>query len=269
MSSSQVTTRLSRTLVVLVAALGGAALLSGCGGSSTNSSQTCSYDGATHEAGERFPSTDGCNTCSCDEQGRVACTLLACETCESVSSRYAGAIEAAKTCDPNASGQCTQLITEGLACGCGAFVNSERSDDIAAAQAAREQYSSMSCGQGIVCGACLDPVSGYCSAEGHCESLSDFDPPACKVGGIVYKSGTGGIPDPVSCNQCECQSGELACTEIGCEKPCPDGTTYAQQCAECGPTDACLVVEHACLPSCTDACAEGVCLDGVCRKVCG
>lgn len=35
-------------------------------------------DGRTHRPGESFSSADGCNTCSCDEMGRVACTARAC-----------------------------------------------------------------------------------------------------------------------------------------------------------------------------------------------
>jgi hypothetical protein len=38
---------------------------------------TCEYGGERHAAGESFPSTDGCNTCSCSEAG-VACTRKAC-----------------------------------------------------------------------------------------------------------------------------------------------------------------------------------------------
>jgi hypothetical protein len=33
--------------------------------------------------------------------------------------------------------------------------------------------------------------------------------------------------------------------------------------------DDCEVVEHACLPTCNDACERGVCLDHLCRRVCG
>jgi hypothetical protein len=33
--------------------------------------------------------------------------------------------------------------------------------------------------------------------------------------------------------------------------------------------DGCTVVEHACLPTCTDSCAKGSCWNGVCREVCG
>lgn len=35
-------------------------------------------DGVTHRPGETFSSADGCNTCGCDEMGRIACTARAC-----------------------------------------------------------------------------------------------------------------------------------------------------------------------------------------------
>ena len=44
-----------------------------CGG-------TCSYNGQTYQDGETFPSTDGCNTCECDD-GNVGCTEKACQEC--------------------------------------------------------------------------------------------------------------------------------------------------------------------------------------------
>jgi hypothetical protein len=39
---------------------------------------SCSYDGVVYEPGDSFPSSDGCNTCSCSEGGLVACTERAC-----------------------------------------------------------------------------------------------------------------------------------------------------------------------------------------------
>lgn len=40
-------------------------------------SANCTYRGKTYKSGERFPATDGCNSCSCDK-GRIACTTIAC-----------------------------------------------------------------------------------------------------------------------------------------------------------------------------------------------
>ncbi len=38
----------------------------------------CEYSGRTYMYGESFTSDDGCNSCSCAENGQVACTDMAC-----------------------------------------------------------------------------------------------------------------------------------------------------------------------------------------------
>ena len=38
----------------------------------------CVLDGEHYRPGESFPSPDGCNTCSCGEDGQIACTLRFC-----------------------------------------------------------------------------------------------------------------------------------------------------------------------------------------------
>jgi hypothetical protein len=53
---------------------GGAGGSSGTGGAGGG----CTYNGVTHAVGSTFPSSDGCNTCSCAAGGQVACTLRAC-----------------------------------------------------------------------------------------------------------------------------------------------------------------------------------------------
>lgn len=40
---------------------------------------SCERDGITYDVGESFDAGDGCNTCTCDESGSIACTLVECE----------------------------------------------------------------------------------------------------------------------------------------------------------------------------------------------
>jgi hypothetical protein len=40
---------------------------------------TCSLNDKTYNAGDTFPSADGCNSCSCAENGAIACTVKACD----------------------------------------------------------------------------------------------------------------------------------------------------------------------------------------------
>lgn len=49
------------------------------------SSTTCTLNDKIYKVGESFPSADGCNTCSCSENGSIACTEKACESTSSAS----------------------------------------------------------------------------------------------------------------------------------------------------------------------------------------
>jgi von Willebrand factor type C domain len=256
---------------------------SDCNGCSCNDGQVacttlacadgCDLGGKHYSEGETFPSSDGCNSCSC-VAGGIACTTRACiePNCEGVAATYAAAVDKARQCDPKAMGQCRGKLAEGLQCACGVFVNQVNTEAIAAAKQAAANYSAANCGGDVLCGACATAVDGYCSAAGVCETLWEEGPTACKVNGVVYPDGATDIPDPTSCNKCSCKSGQLSCTEINCPMPCPPDRVFSTQCALCGPTDGCLVVEHACLPTCspnTDSCVAGACSDGVCRSICG
>jgi hypothetical protein len=42
------------------------------------SSRTYEYNGKKYKVGQAFPSDDGCNSCSFDKEGRMICTLMAC-----------------------------------------------------------------------------------------------------------------------------------------------------------------------------------------------
>ena len=230
----------------------------------------CLYQGMVYEPFQQFPAGDGCNTCHCLEDGSVGCTMALCAACQDLERDYPTALDDAKSCDPNAANQCTKLISEGLVCGCEAFVNPENAEAIVTAQALQEKYAAGQCAGDVLCGPCAPAQGGYCTPEGRCETTRDLGGSvACKVGGMVYPSGAGNIPDPVSCNTCQCLDGQLGCTEIGCPKDCPPDSAYGTQCAQCGPADGCEVVEHACLPVCTDVCESGACVDGICRSLCG
>jgi hypothetical protein len=63
--------KLLMAMVVVVA-------ISGCP-DDDNAVDVCTYDGESYATGDSFPSTDGCNTCSCTEDGTVACTAMGCE----------------------------------------------------------------------------------------------------------------------------------------------------------------------------------------------
>ena len=78
----------------------------------------CDYNGAHYAAGDVFPSSDGCNECTCGTDGTVACTerACACDPASEPSRHYIGTPE-----------ECTRisyLCAPGThpfsnACGCG------------------------------------------------------------------------------------------------------------------------------------------------------
>jgi hypothetical protein len=55
-------------------------LLSGCSANVTVFDE-CRVGDTTYDVGDSFPAEDGCNTCTCEVGGDVACTTLAC-TCQ-------------------------------------------------------------------------------------------------------------------------------------------------------------------------------------------
>jgi hypothetical protein len=239
----------------------------GAGAAGGASSGACVYGGKSYPAGATFPASDGCNVCSCQNTGAVNCTAKACANdCSVIGADYASVLKKAKACDPSRGGQCTATALSNLPCGCTTPVNAQNQEALAQLASLKAQ-SEAACAS--ACAPCEPPRPGTCSAGGSCEEAPLRARASCEIGGVVYASGTSGIPDPRSCNKCSCEDGLLGCTEINCPTPCPSGMEFGSQCAQCGPTDACQVVEYACLPTCTDSCMSGLCLNGICRQVCG
>ena len=117
-------------------------------------------------------------------------------------------------------------------------------------------------GSGATGGATSGGAGGTAAAEGA----------SCMVDGVVYPHGATNVPDAASCNTCQCTDGQLAaCTKIACPTSCPRNRDFGTQCAECGPVDDCLVVEHGCFEVCDfdGDCRDGACIEGVCAHLCG
>jgi len=190
--------------------------------------------------------------------------------CQEVRQEYARALHGARRCDPFFDGlQCQETLSS-LPCDCPTPIEGTNTAALEQLNTIRARYERLECTALSDCSLCLQPLAVFCNADGLCEGrYTGADVLSCKVGGKVYSSGTDGIPDPGSCNTCGCVNGELRCTEIGCSGKCPAGTVISRQCAECGPTDRCVLPEYDCLPVCTTTCDDGACVDGICRKICG
>ncbi|HEY0462771.1 MAG TPA: hypothetical protein VGC79_01120, partial [Polyangiaceae bacterium] len=225
--------------------------------------------GKSYAAGERFPANDGCNSCTCEADGNVGCTEIGCQNqCLALQDRYAAALKRAKACDPTGhSVHCAGTAAASLPCGCSTPVEPTNLDAINELAALVDQAASQC---SAACEPCLAPRPATCTPAGICEEAPFREGEiACKVNGVVYPNGASGILDPIGCAHCSCDMGRLNCPKVACDSTCPAGTLRETQCAQCGPTDACQIVEDACLPTCTDTCTNGVCLNGICRTVCG
>ena len=84
-------------------------------------------------------------------------------------------------------------MASGLQCGCQTFVNPNVFSRDAAA-AVENEFAANACGEGVACGPCPSPpTQGYCAPNGQCADLQDSGERACKVGGVIYPSGSAGI----------------------------------------------------------------------------
>ena len=233
--------------------------------------QGCQSGGQWYQPGQTFKLD--CNTCTCQVDGSVSCTEAGCQDqCAALQDQYTAALKRAKACDANQPDQCTTRVPENLLCGCPTPVNENNLRALSELAELGRQAS----GQCIIppCAPCPPSGPATCTKEGSLDYAPvRSQPAACRAGGVVHPHGASGIPKPGDCNTCTCDDGQLvSCTAKGCSSgqfECPTGTSAASQCFQCGPTDACQIVEHACLPTCIDGCADGACLAGICRQTCG
>ncbi len=230
----------------------------------------CKVGNTIYAVGTAIPSGACDGSCTCGADNEVHCDDDACLTCPDLETFSWDALQAAKACDPTLPNQCTKRVAQKLGCGCDTFVNPENENAISRFEELQDDFVS-TCDSDVICEMCATPMTGVCNADGQCEDDYGSDGGApCIVDHVQYESGALDIDDPASCNTCSCLDGQLACTEQDCpETACPPNAVFGSQCLECGTTDECLAVEYTCLPVCAEGCVSGVCLDGVCKNVCG
>ena len=170
-------------------------------------------------------------------------------------------------------GALAALALAATSAGCGSDSDGPGSGGATGGEAASGGSSSGGSSSGATSGSGgSDGVAGASGGGGTTTGgASGKDGASCKVDDVVYPHGATGVPDAASCNTCQCTDGQLAaCTKIACPNSCPRNQDFGTQCAECGPVDECLVVEHGCFEVCdVDTCRDGVCNDGVCVQLCG
>jgi len=206
----------------------------GTGGSGA----TCEYNGVFHPVGTSFRSSDGCNTCSCDSFGKVACTLMACLSSGGTSSvggatssgcfyggnNYAvgASFKSADgcnscSCDKSGSVACTDMACAvGGASGAGGSPGQTCSYNgvnyaLGASFKSTDGCNSCSCtASGVACTLVYCGVGGA-SAAGGSSGVT------CSYNGVNYSVGST-FKSTDGCNTCSCTTAGVAvCTKMACQ----------------------------------------------------
>jgi hypothetical protein len=155
------------SMVGLLGLFGLLAAFEACSGSVSGGA--CSYSGQRYAVGESFPASDGCNQCSCGQDGDVACTAKACISdggagCVVDGKRYtAGERVSSDGCNSCVCLESGELGCTGLACvDGGSQCDSLVRETQAALADVQSCKSAAECGQPIVgssCGGTRDLVA--------------------------------------------------------------------------------------------------------------
>ncbi len=217
----------ARGLLALAAALPFAAL-AGCesdvnGG---GGDETCELDGQTYQAGESFPSPDGCNTCSCMDDGSIACTLMACANGCPYEGGYLSPGDQVQS--PDGCNMCTCMDDGTLACTDMGCVTCDYQGQTFT------PGDTFPAGDGCNMCSCMDDGSIACTAMA-C--------PICVYEGAEHQPGES-FPSIDGCNTCTCMDdGTVSCTEIAC--PCDPPNEWWREYASLDAQE-CLLLDFAC-----------------------
>lgn len=160
----------------------------------------CEYDGQRYALGENFPDRDGCNTCTCTEDG-VACTDAACAgTCEYNGTTYDigddfPATDGCNHCSCSEDGVlCSEIGCVGPTCeysgGTYTIGDEFPADD--------------------TCNTCTCTVDGVVCTDAACTG--------CQVGDRFYDYGDSYLAED-GCNTCSCSEEGSDCSQAGCSRP--------------------------------------------------
>lgn len=224
-----------------------------------------------HKTGASFPASDGCNTCSCMENGSVGCTLIACidpkpqpDRCSDGKANFA---LGASFPSPDGCNTCT-CTKEGIACteiacapekkqcvrgGCSNQLCVEAGNDVVSTCEWREEYG------------CFAKATCERQANGQCGHTPSKALDACLMAtgnhcdynGEWHKAGES-FPSIDKCNTCTCGPQGVACTKKACIadepalKECVRAGCSGQLCAETPLVSTCeFKPEYACYQKAT------------------
>jgi hypothetical protein len=210
--------------LLLAASIVTAALGAGC--NEVRVAETCTYGDEQYSIGESFPADDGCNTCSCQEDGTVGCTAMGCiDGCE-----HDGGFVPVGESVPAGDGcnTCTCGPDGFLACTAMACVTCTHDG---------ETYppgASFPAGDG--CNTCTCDETGMVS----CTEMACV---RCEYGGQSYGVGEE-FPAGDGCNDCTCgRDGSVTCTKMACI--CDPAVEWDREYVSLDPAE-CMVIDYAC-----------------------
>lgn len=239
-------------LAFLFAACGGSTDTDGTGGSAGTGGNAgsgggpgCTWNGTPHALGTTWK--EACNTCSCDLDGTVGCTLMACG-CEYGGNYY----------NPGdtwtASDGCNQCT-----CGGDLSVACTETDCAPMCEYNGQYYAPGESWKPDACNTC------YCDQNGQSACTGAYCPPECTYAGTTYQVGES-FPALDGCNTCTCTDGGIVCTKVACS--CDPTTEWWRDYVSTS-VNECALIDFACPENTTgfqNACGCGCEQDASCPQ---
>jgi hypothetical protein len=184
----------------------------------------CHYNNVNYLVGTSFPSSDGCNSCSCDASGLVACTMMFCAAGGSPS--VGGAGSSGCVCSGPAPAAPTVQCADGTFAG----------PTCATQPDGTCSWTVTTC-----------PVQGVGGAAsiGGAAGIGGTSSVTCLYNNVNYLAGQS-FKSPDGCNTCSCtSSGQIACTAMACAVGGSSGVGGASSsgCVCTGPSPAAPTVQ--------------------------
>jgi hypothetical protein len=207
----------------------------------------CELDGGSYKLNQKFPASDGCNTCTCKISGDVECTELSCSgsgaTCDEKYGCPGDAGIVMPVCDPKQGCVEDSGIVLGTPVCDPKYGCVEDSGIVLGTPVCDPKYGCADGGGGYPYCAYMNRIYRIgdsfraedgcndcsCSYGGiQCTDKACYLPDAavapgtCQYAGMVYKSGDGFVADD-DCNKCSCtETGVVACSRF----PCGDNVNF-------------------------------------------
>lgn len=186
----------------------------------------CEYEGKDYKLHDKFQAADGCNTCTCEIDGSVACTERACDGSPAMCDEKYGcptdaSIPSKPDCDPK-YGCPTDAGSPTGAGSCEYLGTSYKEGEFF--------LTKDGCNN---CG-CYGAMGIQCTDKVCYEPDGSVAPGTCEYSGYLYKIGEG-FAAKDGCNKCTCtEKGVVACSQFACPDDPGAGMPVPNDAGVCG-----------------------------------